>query len=55
VLPHDFDGLIAENAFGAGVPAEQSPVEPDQENGVLFGVGRQQVESLAQFLRREAI
>ena len=55
VLPDDFVGLIAEEAFRSGVPAEQVSVESDQENGVLLRIGRQQVESLSHFLSGKTI
>ena len=55
VLSHDFVGLIAENAFGPGVPTEQVAVESDEEDGVLLGIRGQQVESLSHFLRRETV
>ena len=54
VLPDDFVGLVAENAFRPGVPTEQMPVESDQEDGVLLRIRRQQVKSLSHFLRGEA-
>ena len=46
--------VVAEDAFRPGVPAEQAPFQSDQEDGVLLGVRRQQVESLSHFLGGEA-
>jgi hypothetical protein len=50
VLPNDFIGLVAENAFRPCVPTEQMSSQSDQENGVFLRIHRQQVKSLSHFL-----
>ena len=41
VLPHDFMGLVAENALRPRIPAEQPSFKSYQEDGVLFRFRRQ--------------
>ena len=53
MLPDDFMCVVAEDAFRPGVPAEEAPFQSDQEEGVLLGVRRQQIEALSHFLGGE--
>jgi hypothetical protein len=53
VLPDNLIGSVAENALGPGVPTNQMTTKPDQKDGVLLGVGRQEVEALSFFLMGE--
>jgi hypothetical protein len=54
VLADDFVGLVAEDAFRAGIPAQNLPPRADQEDGVFLRVRGQRVESLFHLSRRES-
>ena len=55
VLADNVIRAIAEQPLGAGIPTQNLPIGRDQENGVLPGVGSQQIESFAKFLARKRI
>src|SRR5579883_1678706 len=55
MLSDDFARLVAEQALRSGVPADQTAILSEQEDGVLLRICRQQVEALGQLLRREVV
>ena len=55
MLPDDVIRPIAEEPLGTGIPTQNLSIGRDQENGVLPGVGSQQIESFAKFLARKRI
>jgi hypothetical protein len=55
MLADDVIRPISEEPLGAGIPTQNLPIGRDQENGVLPGVGCQQIESFAEFLVRKRI
>ena len=39
-------GIVPEKVLRAGAPADEPPIDAEQEDGVLFGVQRQEIKAI---------